>query len=122
MLLRRIGTGSQYRAPDGRDEATVGNGHVLPSHRSERRTNHTRTKRQPMCTVIFYGRAHLLRDGANSLVPADALPLARSALPDALHGVLEPVGIVHALRLAEPLHAEALADGILAGHIPWDGL
>ena len=122
MLLRRIGTGSQYRAPNGRDEATVGNGHVA-CHRTVQ--NAVRTIRGPngnrRATVIFDSRAHLLRDGANSLVPADALPLARSALPDALHGVLEPVGIVHALRLAEPLHAEALADGILAGHIHGTG-
>ena len=59
---------------------------------------------------------------SGSLVEGAGFPAGNSQERiDALHGVLEPVGIVHALRLAEPLHAEALADGILAGHIHGTG-
>ena len=44
----------------------------------------------------------------------DALPLACASFADALQGVLQTVGIVDALRLAEALHAQAAAMSVLA--------
>ena len=52
--------------------------------------------------------AHVLGDEPDGLVPGYALPLAGPALGaiDALHGILHAIGVVLALRLGLPLHAQ----------------
>ena len=69
--------------------------------------------RRPEChrrsAVLLHRRADLLSQKRNGVVPLDALPLARATLRalDALQGVLQAVGVVHALGLGEALDADA---------------
>src|SRR5690606_11159856 len=58
-----------------------------------------------LVAVLLLDTDHLAGEGVQRLIPGDALELALAALADALHGVLEALGGVHAPDLRATPHA-----------------
>ena len=115
MLLHRVGARPEDDRARGRAEAAVRNGHEAAHGAVQRAVGAVgRPEAQRRAAVLGQGRLHLAGDDLERLVPLDALPFARAALSDALQGVLQTVGVVDALRLAEALDAQAAAMRVLA--------
>lgn len=58
-----------------------------------------------LISVLLADLHEIVRHKLYRIVPAYALPLARSAIPDAFHGIFDPVGIVDARDMAQPAQA-----------------
>ena len=115
VLLRRVGARPEDDRARGRAEAAVRNGHEAAHGAVQRAVGAVgRPEAQRRAAVLGQSGLHLAGDDLERLVPLDALPFARAALSDALQGVLQTVGVVDALRLAEALDAQAAAMRVLA--------